>query len=318
MTASGRWVMLDRLIAIFRRFSMRILPSLLALACSAALFGCQQPAPPADSSPPPVAEPAPVSAPAAQSIGAAEEIGKRLEAVIAGEHRAQTDRARDAYRHPLETLQFFGVAPDATVIEITPGGGWYSDILAPYLRAHGHFIAAIWDESLPDQPDYYARLNQQLADKIAAAPEVYGEPELRRFNARAPSFGAPASADVVLTFRNAHNWIGAGNADAYFKAFFEVLKPGGTLGVVDHRAKGEAATDGSTGYVTEQQIIDLATAAGFRLAERSEVNANPADTADHPEGVWTLPPSYALGDTDREKYAAIGESDRMTLKFVKP
>ena len=241
-----------------------------------------------------------------------------LKAAVAGDWRTPESVARDAYRHPAETLAFFGLQPGQTVVEITPGGGWYSDILAPYLRAHGHFIAAIWDESLPDQPDYYARLNQQLADKFAAAPEVYGEPELRRFNARAPSFGAPASADVVLTFRNAHNWIGAGNAEAYFKAFFEVLKPGGTLGVVDHRAKGEAATDGSTGYVTEQQIIDLATAAGFRLAERSEVNANPADTADHPEGVWTLPPSYALGDTDREKYAAIGESDRMTLKFVKP
>ena len=320
MTASGRWVMLDRLIAIFRRFSMRILPSLLALACSAALFGCQQPAPPADSSPPPVAEPAPVSAPAAQSIGAAEEIGKRLVAVIAGEHRAQTDRARDAYRHPLETLQFFGVAPDATVIEITPGGGWYSDILAPYLRAHGHFIAAIWDESLPDQPDYYARLNQQLADKIAAAPEVYGEPELRRFNARAPSFGAPASADVVLTFRNAHNWIGAGNAEAYFKAFFEVLKPGGTLGVVDHRAKPGTDLDTmkKSGYLTEALVIGLATRAGFVLDARSEVNANPADSADHPNGVWTLPPTNRHEATDAEKYRAIGESDRMTLRFRKP
>lgn len=298
---------------------MRVIPSLLALGCAAALLGCQpqstaptEPAAPAA----PAASPTPAAAPA--PVSAADEARKRLETVIAGEHRGEADRARDRYRHPLETLSFFGVAPDATVIEITPGGGWYTDILAPYLRAHGHFVAAIWDESLPDQPAYYARLNQQLSEKIAAAPGVYGEPELRRFNAKAPSFGAPASADAVLTFRNAHNWIGAGNAEAYFTAFFEVLKPGGTLGVVDHRAKGEAATDGKTGYVTEQQIIDLATAAGFRLVERSEVNANPADSTDHPKGVWTLPPGFALGDVDREKYAAIGESDRMTLKFTKP
>lgn len=298
---------------------MRLSHSLLALACVAALAGCQQQAStPADPAPAPPAAQAPVAAPAAETVSAADEARQRLEAIVAGKHRAEADRARDAFRHPVETLGFFEIAPDATVIEISPGGGWYTDILAPYLRAHGHFIGAIWDESLPDQPAYYARLNQQLTDKIAAAPDVYGEPELRRFNAKAPSFGEPASADVVLTFRNAHNWIGAGTAPAYFQAFFDVLKPGGTLGVVDHRAKGETATDGSTGYVTEQQIIDLATAAGFRFAGRSDVNANPADSTDHPKGVWTLPPSYALGDEDREKYAAIGESDRMTLRFVKP
>jgi predicted methyltransferase len=122
----------------------------------------------------------------------------------------------------------------------------------------------------------------------------------------------------VLTFRNVHNWVPAGTAPAYFKAFFDALKPGGVLGVVDHRAKGDAPTDGSTGYVTEQQVIDLATAAGFTLAERSEINANPKDTTDHPKGVWTLPPTLALGDVDKDKYTAIGESDRMTLKFVKP
>ena len=297
---------------------MRTSPSLLALACVIALAGCQQHAAEPAPAPAPVAAPAPAAAPAAEAVSAVDEARRRLEAVLAGEHRGEADRARDAFRHPLETLTFFGVAPDATVIEITPGGGWYADILAPYLRPHGTYIAAIWDESLPDQPAYYARLNQQLAEKIAAAPEVYGEPALRRFNAKEPNFGEPASADVVLTFRNAHNWIGAGNAAAYFSAFFDVLRPGGTLGVVDHRAKGEAATDGTTGYVTEQQIIDLATAAGFQLAERSQINANPADAADHPKGVWTLPPGYALGEVDREKYAAIGESDRMTLRFVKP
>lgn len=293
--------------------------SLLALACIAALAACQQQQPqaPTQAAAP---EPAPtaVTEPAPAPTDNREELRQRLAAVIAGEHRSETDRARDAYRHPAETLEFFGITPDATVIEITPGGGWYTDILAPLLRPHGKYIAAIWDDTLPDQPEYYARLNTRLAEKIAAAPEVYGEPVLLRFNPQAPGFGEPASADLVLTFRNAHNWIGAGTADAYFRAFFEVLKPGGVLGFTDHRAKGDAPTDGKSGYVTEQQIIDIATAAGFELAERSEINANPNDTADHPRGVWTLPPSLALGDEDREKYTAIGESDRMTLKFVKP
>ncbi len=297
---------------------MRIAPSLLALACVAALSGCQQQAAAPSETPAPPAVQAPTAAPVAQAASATDEARQRLEAIVSGEHRAEADRARDPHRHPVQTLGFFDIQPDDTVIEITPGGGWYTDILAPYLRTHGRFIGAIWDDTLPDQPPYYARLNAQLADKIAAAPDVYGEPELRRFDPKAPAFGEAASADAVLTFRNAHNWIGSGTAEAYFKAFFDVLKPGGTLGVVDHRAKGEAPTDGKTGYVTEQQIIDLASAAGFQLAARSEINANPADTADHPKGVWTLPPGYALGDEDREKYTAIGESDRMTLKFVKP
>lgn len=300
---------------------MRVPHYLLALACTFTLAACQldsgapssdtqAPAAPTESEPAPPAQ--------AEVISATDEIAQRLQAVVAGEHRKAEDQARDAYRHPVETLAFFGVQPDSTVIEITPGGGWYTDVLAPFLRAHGHYIGAIWDESLPDQPAYYARLNTALAERISAAPEIYGEAELRRFNAAAPVFGEPDTADVVLTFRNVHNWVPAGTAPAFFQAFYDVLKPGGVLGVVDHRAKGDEATDGSGGYVSEQQVIDLAEAAGFKLVERSQINANPADTADHPKGVWTLPPTFALGDEDREKYAAIGESDRMTLKFVKP
>ena len=296
---------------------MRLSTSLLALACAAALAGCQPAATPQANDAPPPAPPASEPAPQPQAVSAADETRQRIETILAGDHRAEADRARDSYRHPAETLAFFGVTPEATVIEITPGGGWYADILAPLLRAHGRYVAAIWDDSLPGQPEYYARLNARLAEKIAAAPEVYGAPTLLRFDPKAPAFGEPGSADVVLTFRNAHNWIGNGTADAYFSAFFAVLKSGGVLGVTDHRAKGDA-TDGKSGYVTEQQIIGLATAAGFQLVARSEINANPNDTADHPKGVWTLPPSFALGDEDREKYAAIGESDRMTLKFVKP
>lgn len=300
---------------------MRFPQYLLALACTFMLAACQPdsstpsnqseaPAAPATSEPAPPAQP--------QAISAADEVGQRLQAVVAGEHRKPEDRARDQYRHPVETLTFFGVQPDATVIEITPGGGWYTDILAPFLRAHGHYIGAIWDESLPDQPAYYARLNTALTERVSASPDVYGEAELRRFNAAAPVFGEPGTADFVLTFRNVHNWVPAGTAPAYFQAFYDVLEPGGVLGVVDHRAKGDQPTDGSSGYVTEQQVIDLAEAAGFELAARSQINTNPADTADHPKGAWTLPPTFTLGDEDREKYAAIGESDRMTLKFVKP
>ena len=297
---------------------MRYSHSLLALACMAALVACQ---PAADSSvnQSPAATPAPVAAePAPQPTTAVDEMSQRLTAIAAGEHRTTEDRARDQYRHPVETLAFFGITPDATVIEITPGGGWYTDILAPFVRAHGHFVGAVWDETLPAQPAYYARLNTALTEKIAAAPDVYGDAELRRFNAAEPVFGEPDTADFVLTFRNVHNWVPAGTANTYFKAFFEVLKPGGVLGTVDHRAKGEEATDGKSGYLTEQQVIALAERAGFKFAGRSDVNANPADTADHAKGVWTLPPTFALGDENRDKYAEIGESDRMTLKFVKP
>lgn len=299
---------------------MRLSHSLVALACLAALAACQ-PTTDSSNSETPASTPPPAAAePTAQPepIEAVDEVEQRLAAIIDGEHRKAEDRARDQYRHPLETLTFFDIQPDATVIEITPGGGWYTDILAPFLRPHGHLVAAIWDESLPDQPAYYARLNTALEEKIAAAPDVYGEVELRRFNPAEPEFGAPGTADMVLTFRNIHNWVPAGTAEAYFKAFYDVLKPGGILGTVDHRAKGDEATDGSSGYLTEQQVIALAEGAGFELADRSEVNANPADTADHAKGVWTLPPTFALGDEDREKYAEIGESDRMTLKFVKP
>jgi len=259
-----------------------------------------------------------VAPPAPPAVSQADETKQRLEAVLAGDHRKAEDRARDQYRHPVETLSFFGIKPDSVVIEITPGGGWYTDVLAPFLRAHGQYVGAIWDSTQPNQPEYYAKLNAALTERVSAAPDVYGKANLLSFNAAAPTFGEPNSADFVLTFRNVHNWVPAGTAPAYFKAFFDALKPGGVLGVVDHRAKGDAPTDGSTGYVTEQQVIDLATAAGFTLAERSEINANPKDTTDHPKGVWTLPPTLALGDVDKDKYTAIGESDRMTLKFVKP
>lgn len=259
--------------------------------------------------------------PAAASAQAPAAVDSRaLDAALAGAWRDARNTPRDVFRHPRETLAFFGVAPDATLIEITPGGGWYAEILAPYLRADGRYVAAVWDDAIPSQPGYRYRLNKELRAKFAGNVSVYGTPEVRVFDPKAPLFGPGASADVVLTFRNAHNWVSDGNADAYFKAFFDVLKPGGTLGVVDHRAKPgtDLATMKKSGYLTEALVIDYATKAGFVLEEKSEVNANPKDTADHPNGVWTLPPSNNHDAADDAKYKAIGESDRMTLRFRKP
>lgn len=246
--------------------------------------------------------------------------GAALDAALAGDWRAPQDMLRDRYRHPAQTLAFFGVQPDEAVIEITPGGGWYADILAPYLRPHGHYIAAIWDDAIAGQPGYRYALNKTLRDKLNARPDVYGQPELHAFDAKAPAFGPPNSADTVLTFRNAHNWVADGNAEAYFKAFFAVLKPGGTLGVVDHRAKPgtDLETMKKSGYLTEDLIIALATQAGFVLEDKSEINANPRDDTHHPNGVWTLPPTNSHDAADDAKYRAIGESDRMTLRFRKP
>jgi predicted methyltransferase len=246
------------------------------------------------------------------------QMGKKLDKILGWPHRDPVNTARDIYRHPKETLAFFGLQQNMTVIEITPGNGWYAEILAPLLKNAGRYVAAVWDESVAGQPAYRARLNQELQAKFHSQRKYYAQAEMRRFNPTAPNFGPPGSADMVLSFRNAHNWIDEGTAPAYFKAFASVLKSGGVLGIVDHRAPTGAATDGKSGYVTEEQIVDLALAAGFILAEKSEVNANPKDTRDHPEGVWTLPPTLALGEVDKARYLEIGESDRMTLKFLKP
>jgi predicted methyltransferase len=239
----------------------------------------------------------------------------QLDAVLAGSWRSATNKARDVYRHPKATLQFFGLQPDQTVIEITPGGGWYSEVLAPLLRDNGHYIAALSGGDGSEQKQDATGLRA----KFAADPAEYSKASIVTFNPKAPVFGAPGSADMVLTFRNVHNWTMAGTAPAMFKAFYTVLKPGGTLGVVDHRAAAGANLDAvkSSGYLPTDYVIKLATDAGFKLDAQSEINANPKDTKDYPKGVWTLPPTLALGDQDRAKYLAIGESDRMTLRFVK-
>jgi predicted methyltransferase len=260
------------------------------------------------------------SASAASSSMASNAMGAALDAALAGSWRTPAYVARDQYRHPKDTLSFFLVKPDATVIEITPGAGWYTEVLAPYVRDNGHYIAAVWDDNIAGQPKYRYDLNKQLRAKIAGNADIYGKTEVRIFDAMHPAFGPAASADVVLTFRNAHNWVEEGNPEAYFKAFYDVLKPGGTLGFVDHRAKPgtDLAKQKESGYLTEDLVIGYAQAAGFRLDGRSEVNANPADTKDHPNGVWTLPPTNQHDPKDDARYKAIGESDRMTLRFVKP
>ena len=239
-----------------------------------------------------------------------------IDSVLAGSWRSDANKARDAYRHPAATLDFFGVKPEQTVVEINPGGGWYTEVLAPLMK-DGHYVAAIPTDA---SSEYNARNNTKFRAKLAEHAEVFAGAQVVEFDPKAPSFGADASADVVLTFRNVHNWVGGGNAPAMFTGFFNVLKPGGTLGVVDHRAAddADAAAIAKSGYLTTASVIKLATDAGFELVGQSEINANPKDTKDYEKGVWTLPPSLTLGETDRARYQAIGESDRMTLKFVKP
>lgn len=244
-----------------------------------------------------------------------------LKKVIAGAWRDPKNVARDAYRHPLETLQFFGVRPDQTVIEITPGGGWYAEILAPYLYERGRYVAAVVDPDTQSEDGarkYYAKSKTNLESKFAGAPAQFDKAVVAAYDSYKPAFGPSASADVVLTFRNVHNWRSADQAEGMFKGFFDVLKPGGTLGVVEHRAKADVPANDKSGYVGQTQVIAMAEAAGFKLEAKSEVNANPRDTKDYPNGVWTLPPSNDHAAADAAKYKAIGESDRMTLRFRKP
>jgi predicted methyltransferase len=288
----------------------------LSLALVIALAACNPAEPPAEqqAAEPAAAAPAP-AAPVAPPASA-------VDTVIAGEHRSAENRARDQYRHPAETLAFFGFAPGQTVVEITPGAGWYAEILAPALNTDGRYIAVVMDPAKAGSEGaqkYYAEGNQKLRDKFAANPELYGNATIVEVDPAAPVIGEPGQADLVLTFRNVHNWMGQDQAAGMFKAFFDALKPGGVLGVVEHRAAEGSAANPDSGYVSEQAVIELATAAGFELAEKSEINANPADTKDHPNGVWTLPPSSRVPEgEDPARYQAIGESDRMTLKFVKP
>jgi len=233
---------------------------------------------------------------------------ERIDRVLAGPHRSAADRARDAWRHPRQTLLFFGVRPEMTLIEITPSPGWYTEVLAPLMRDRGRYVAA-----MPP------RGGEAFRAKLAAAPQLYDKVEIAPFEPGQPIV-ADGTADMIVTFRNIHNWMARSTAEQAFASMFRALKPGGVLGVVEHRAPSQAPLDprAGTGYVNQTWAIKMIEAQGFRLVGTSEINANPKDTKDHPRGVWNLPPVYADGDKDREKYTAIGESDRFTLKFVKP
>lgn len=241
----------------------------------------------------------------------------RLAQIIAAPHRTPANVARDGWRHPQETLEFFGVRETHTVVEILPGSaGYYLEILAPYLKDKGRYVAAGRDSSAP--PNYLAD-HQKLLARLAADPARYGRVVVTPFNADRHDVAPPGSADFVLTFRNLHNWIERGEVEGALRAFHRALKPGGVLGVVDHRGRDDLTQDAqmTSGYVRQDYAIALIEKAGFRFAGSSKVNANPTDGKDHPAGVWALPPTYRLKDQDRAKYQAIGESDRFTLRFVK-
>ena len=240
-----------------------------------------------------------------------------LAAILASPHRMPGARDRDAARHPIETLTFFGLTPTQTVLEIGPGGGWYTELLAPFLANHGKLIVAGADSTAP-AGKMSTVSGHRLDLMLAKSPELYGKVQrVSITSADAIALGPPASVDLVLVMREIHDWQRDGELDKYLAAIHAVLKPGGTLGIEAHRAapgtKGEDTA--KSGYLAEQWVIDRVTAAGFTLAGKSEINANPKDTKDYPQGVWTLPPGFREGDKDRAKYAAIGESDRMTLRF---
>ncbi|MEM9168213.1 MAG: hypothetical protein AAGC56_01060 [Pseudomonadota bacterium] len=273
---------------------------------------------------------APASATASNAEGEAEEevqmpaAADMLDAAITGDHRTAEEKARDAFRNPKETLTFFGVEPWMNVVEIWPGGGWYTNIIAPYLsKGGGVYQAAHFD---PERSERTARAITAFEEKYGSNLDLYGDVAITVLGGEESDIAPDGSADVVVTFRNVHNWTASDYAESAFKQFYDALKPGGVLGVVEHRADGPDVSP-RTGYVAEETVMALAAGAGFVFEEASEINANPNDTKDHPFGVWTLPPvrrssanagEPPAADFDRAAYDAIGESDRMTLRFRKP
>ncbi len=251
----------------------------------------------------------------------APELTAKLETAAQGEHRSAKNKARNEYRNPIETLAFFGLTSDMTVLEIAPGGGWYTEVLAPAMRDTGVYVAGSYDIDVEGQPKYRYRQHQALLDQIKEKPELYGQIKVATYSPpQSRELWDADSLDMVLTFRSSHGWLRDGMIEDVYADFFKVLKAGGTLGVVQHRApeSGDPVAWAKKGYVAESQVIKAAEKAGFVLDEKSEINANPKDLKDSDTGVWRLPPTLTLGDEDREKYLAIGESDRMTLRFKKP
>ncbi len=241
-----------------------------------------------------------------------------LKAAIDGPARSPANKARDAARHPLQELTFFGLRPNMTVVEIWPGGGWWTEILAPYLKDHGaYYVAQVDRQTLNPQGQ---KNYDKFLDKLKATPAAYDKVHVTTLWGDKFAIAPPRSVDLIVTFRNLHNWMEDGTAEATLRTFFKALKPGGMLGIDDHRGRTDKPQDPKApdGYVRQDYAIALAEKVGFHLAGSSEINANPRDTKDYPEGVWTLPPTLRLGEKDKEKYLAIGESDVFTLLFVKP
>jgi predicted methyltransferase len=251
------------------------------------------------------------------AVAADRSMSAALDKAIAGAHRSAASSARDAYRHPKQTLEFCGLRAGRTVVEISPSAGWYTEVIAPAMLKRGTYIAA---HNNPAASPNAAKAVETFKAKLASDP-VYAEVKVAAFGKGLYDQIAPAkSADLLLTFRNVHNWYIAGFAPEAFKAFYDTLKPGGTLCLEEHRLPESRSDEAmkSSGYMKVSAVKKLAADAGFKFVAESEINANAKDTADYPKGVWTLPPNYREGDTDRAKYTAIGESDRMTLRFVKP
>lgn len=243
---------------------------------------------------------------------------KTLEEAVDSSLRSDENVERDKYQHPLETLSFFGVTPTMTVIEISPGAGYYTEILAPYLATQGRYVMAV--PRLPSRPSPVLIANEKkLQDILLRHKDTQARASLIPFEPLDKKNNIKKSyADLVVTFNSVHNWVATGSADGAFKFFYDVLKPRGILGVVEHRiAEGKKRVPKS-GYMTEKEVIQLASKAGLKFIGKSEINANPKDTADYAEGVWVLPPTYRLGNKDKSKYEKIGESDKMTLKFIRP
>jgi len=283
----------------------------LSVFAACLLAGCA-------SAPEPPAPPAPPPNPAPQRPPRDEATAEAIERALAGAHRSAESRARDVYRHPVDTLLFFGLKPEMTVAEVWPGtGGWYTEVLAPMLAERGKLYAAV----MPPTPGnaYLTASLEDFAAKLAARPDVYGRVEVSSLGPGKFSIAPPGTADMVVAFRNIHNWMNLGFAPEAFAEMNRALKPGGILGVVEYRADPARPRDprATNGYVNEDEAIAMIEAAGFELVARSGINDNPKDTKDYEQGVWALPPNYRAGNRDRAKYEAIGEGDRFTLKFRK-
>jgi len=277
------------------------------------LAGCGGGSPPASTE----TMPEPDSGPET-STAVAEDVVS-LEEIAFGDHRSEENTVRNVSRHPVETLEFFGLKPDMHVVEIWPAGGWYTEVIAPYVNDSGRYYAAHWDPE--STVEFIQRGAIAYQEKLAERPDVYGNVKMTvLMPPDQTEIAPPESVDMVVTFRNIHNWMPRGSADTIFTAIYEALKPGGILGVVEHRGNPDIEQDpkAASGYVNQAYAIALAEKAGFVLDDTSEINANPNDTKDYEQGVWTLPPTLREGDVDKDKYLAIGESDRFTLKFRKP